>query len=166
MLGQKLEREQLFSTALEPEGQRLFHSLPDTGDTFASAVAALERHFTPKVNVVAERHVFRQRKQAPHETITQYVAALRELASKCGFNDNTDEMIRDQLIEHLNNPSIRERLLLEPDLTLDKALTIAIQVESAVHQAKAIVSDSSVPVEAVQPRHNYKKKQKQYTRPS
>lgn len=53
---------------LGSEGQQLFYSLPDTGNIFATAVAALEKHFTPKVNVV-ERHVFRQRKQVPHETI-------------------------------------------------------------------------------------------------
>lgn len=61
---------------LRSEGQRLFSSLPDTGDTFVSAVAVLQKHFTPKVNVVVERNVFRQRKQAPHETITKYVAVL------------------------------------------------------------------------------------------
>lgn len=45
---------------LGAEGQRTFYSLPDTGDTFDSAVAALEKHYTPKVNVVVERHAFRQ----------------------------------------------------------------------------------------------------------
>lgn len=29
---------------LETEGQRIFYSLPHTGDTFASAVAALKQH--------------------------------------------------------------------------------------------------------------------------
>lgn len=76
-------------------------------------------------------------------------------------------MIRDQLIEHVSNPNIRETLLLEPDLTLDKALTIASQVESAVQQAKAIAANDSVPVQAVQPRSQFtKKKYNQHTRPN
>lgn len=165
MLGLKFARELLYSLGFE--GQRIFYSLPDTGDTFPSAVAALEKHFTPKVNVVVKRHAFRKRTQAPHKTIAQYVATLRDLASKCGFDDKTDEMIRDQLIEHVINPSIRERLLLEPDLSLDKAVTIATQVESAVQQATTITADSRAPVQAVQPRpHVPKKKYKQYTRPN
>uniref|UniRef100_A0AAZ1XLQ6 Uncharacterized protein n=1 Tax=Oreochromis aureus TaxID=47969 RepID=A0AAZ1XLQ6_OREAU len=32
---------------LGTEGQRIFYSLPNTGDTFASAVTALEQHFSP-----------------------------------------------------------------------------------------------------------------------
>ncbi|XP_048842528.1 uncharacterized protein LOC125715236 isoform X3 [Brienomyrus brachyistius] len=152
---------------LGTEGQRTFYSLPDTGDSFDSAVTALEKHYTPKVNVVVERHTFRQRKQAPHETIIQYAAVLHDLASKCGFDDKTDEMIRDQLIEHVNNSNIRERLLLESDLTLDKTLTLASQVESAIQQAKTITGNDSVSVQAVQPRSQFtKKKYTQHIHPN
>ena len=38
-------------------------------------------------------------------------------------------MIRQQLLELLLNDKIRERLLLEPDLTLEKATKLAIQME-------------------------------------
>lgn len=46
----------------------------------------------------------------------QYIAALRELAVTCEFV-NTDDMIRDQLVEHVANPRIREKLLLKDKLT-------------------------------------------------
>ncbi|ROL44189.1 hypothetical protein DPX16_17841 [Anabarilius grahami] len=61
---------------LGTEGQRLFYTLPDQGTTFNEAMSALQKHFVPKVNVVACRHKFRQRVQRADETITQYVAAL------------------------------------------------------------------------------------------
>uniref|UniRef100_A0A096M9H1 Retrotransposon gag domain-containing protein n=1 Tax=Poecilia formosa TaxID=48698 RepID=A0A096M9H1_POEFO len=121
-------------------------------DTFSSAVDALEKHFTPKVNIVVERHAFRKRTQSPHETVEQYVTALRDLASKCDFDDKTEEMIRDQLVEHIFNSRIRERLLLEPDLTLDKAVTLAAQMESAAYQAKALTANSDGHVQAIQSR--------------
>lgn len=143
---------------LSAEGQRIFYSLPDTGDTFNTAVAALEKYFTPKVNAVVERYNFRKRIQAHHETISQYVAALCDLASKCGFEDKTDEMIRDQLIEHVTDSSIRERLLLETDLTLDKAVTVATQVELAVTQAKMISAPDSAAVQAVRPHQQVSRK--------
>uniref|UniRef100_A0A669FAM3 Reverse transcriptase domain-containing protein n=1 Tax=Oreochromis niloticus TaxID=8128 RepID=A0A669FAM3_ORENI len=152
---------------LGTEGQRIFYSLPNTGDTFASAVTALEQHFSPKVNVVVERHAFRKRTQASHETVIQYVASLRDLASKCEFDDRTEEMIRDQLVEHVSSPSIRERLLLEPDLTLDKAVTLATQMESAVQQAKSVAADSSTPVQAVQSHsHSMQRKHKYNAHPA
>uniref|UniRef100_A0A672RZP7 Retrotransposon gag domain-containing protein n=1 Tax=Sinocyclocheilus grahami TaxID=75366 RepID=A0A672RZP7_SINGR len=82
---------------LGTEGQQIFYALPETGDTYASAVSALDKHFTPKVNVVVERYAFRKRAQFPHETIAQYVAALHALAATCGFEDKSDNMI------HLRN---------------------------------------------------------------
>lgn len=74
---------------LGTEGQRIFYSLPNTGDDYDSAVAALQAHFTPMANVVVDSHTIRRRVQGPHETVVQYVAALRELASSCDFGSKT-----------------------------------------------------------------------------
>lgn len=123
---------------LGTEGQRIFYSLPNIGTTYKDAEAALKAYFVPITNIVAERHAFRKRCQAPHETVIQYVAALRELVVTCEFGACADEMIRDQLVENVLSPRIRERLLLETDLTLDRAVTIASQIESASDQAKSI----------------------------
>lgn len=59
-------------------------------------------------------------------------------------------MLRDQLVEHVNSHRVRERLLLETDLTLDKAITIATQMEAAGEQAKIISNQTLVPVQAIQ----------------
>ena len=128
--------------ALGTEGQRLFYTLPNTGDTFAAAITALKEHFVPKVNVIAERHKFRQRMQRPDETVNQFLASLRELAATCEFGDMEDQMLRDQLIERVANTRIRDRLLLEPDLTLVKATTLALQIESGLRDAN-VLSDAT-----------------------
>lgn len=96
----------------------------------AEAMTALEMHFVLKVNVVACRHAFRQRLQKADESVTQYIAVLHDLAVPCAFGEMKDEMIRDQLIEHAHQCQIRDRLLLEDDLTLQRAVTLACQVES------------------------------------
>ncbi len=54
---------------LGSEGQGIFHTLTDTGDTLATAIAALRAHFTPTVNVVVEHHAFRKRAQGAQESI-------------------------------------------------------------------------------------------------
>uniref|UniRef100_A0A3B3WSA7 CCHC-type domain-containing protein n=1 Tax=Poecilia mexicana TaxID=48701 RepID=A0A3B3WSA7_9TELE len=140
--------------ALGTEGQRLFYTLPNTGDTFTTAIAALKEHFVPKVNVIAERHKFRQRAQRPDETVNQFLASLRELAATCDFGNMEDQMLRDQLIEGVANTRIRDRLLLEPDLTLAKATTLALQIESGLRDANvlsdATAASASAPVRAVQ----------------
>ncbi len=80
------------------------------------------------------RHRFRQRSQRADETIPQFLSALRELASSCAYADMESEMLRDQLVERSYAPTVRDRLLLEPSLTLDSAVTIACQVEQALFQ--------------------------------
>ena len=128
---------------LGPEGQRVFHTLPaiavegaDDVDSYAAAVQRLNGHFTPAINVVSERYRFRQRGQRHEEGVESYVSALRALSINCAFGDMLDEFIRDQLVEKTNSERIRERLLTEPALTLQSAVTIARQMESAVRDAR------------------------------
>lgn len=92
--------------------------------TYDEAMAALVKHFVPKVNALACRHTFRQRLQRTDETVTRYVAALSALAAPCGFGQMESEMIRDQLIANAYLSAAKEKLLLEEDLTLGNALTI------------------------------------------
>lgn len=106
------------------------------------------------VNVVVEQNSFWQRSQLSHKTVAQYVAALRRLSVKCDFDANTDEVMRDQLLKHLQNDKIRARLLLEPDLTWEKGCYVA-----AAEQADNMKTDGAV-VQATQskPFHNVKHK--------
>uniref|UniRef100_A0AAX7UF52 Retrotransposon gag domain-containing protein n=1 Tax=Astatotilapia calliptera TaxID=8154 RepID=A0AAX7UF52_ASTCA len=119
------EKRALLIHCLGTEGQRIYSALPLATDDYEGSVKALETYFHPKVNVVAERYRFRQRAQAVGESTDHYVAALRELVKQCKFGAMENEMLRDQLVEKTNNARIRERLLMEEDLTLDRALEIA-----------------------------------------
>ena len=122
------------------EGQNVFSNLKDAGDTYKAAMVALEAHFAPKVNVVSERYKFRQRCQLPHETTEEYANVLRGLASRCKFGTLMEEMVRDQIIEKTKMPRLRERLLIESDLTLEKTLVLAATLQAREMEASAQVS--------------------------
>ena len=126
------------------EGQNVFSNLKDAGDTYKAAMVALEAHFAPKVNVVSERYKFRQRCQLPHETTEEYANVLRGLASRCKFGTLMEEMVRDQIIEKTKMPRLRERLLIESDLTLEKTLVLAAQSEAATLQAREMEASAQV----------------------
>ena len=134
---------------LGTEGQRIFHTLQlnaedvENDNEYETALQVLDGHFQPKLNVVAERYKFRKRSQLPGESVDDYIRELRALASTCNFHDMTDEMIRDQFVERTNSTQIRERLLLEPTLTLADAITISRQVESATRESQIIGENSS-----------------------
>ncbi len=107
-----------------------FYTLTAADDVYETALTALRAFFVQKVNVVAERNKFRQRAQRFGEPIVQYVA----VRAACDLRLWRD-MIRDQIVEKTCTPRIWERLLLETDLTLRKAITITGQIESAVAKA-------------------------------
>ena len=125
---------------LGTEGQRIYNSLPATvkqeqETLLDQAIRALDGFFKPKTNVVAERYKFRSRGQQVNETTSQWVSSLRQLATTCEYEDRVDEFVRDQIVEKTNSARLRQRLLLEPDLTLSKTLTIAESVETAEREA-------------------------------
>ncbi|XP_072142311.1 uncharacterized protein [Dermacentor andersoni] len=60
---------------------------PKTPDqvSYAEIVAALQAHYDPRPSEVYSRAMFQRRDQLPGESVNDYVAALRKLATSCNF---------------------------------------------------------------------------------
>jgi len=56
------------------------------------------------------------------------------LAEHCGFGNLHDELIRDRIAVGLSDKGLSEKLQLEAELTLEKAMTQARQKELVHHQ--------------------------------
>lgn len=124
--------------SLGTEGRKVLKHLPpspvvgegDAIDEYASAIKVLDLRFKKKKNVIMERHKFYKRQQLPGETVENFISDLRVLAATCDFKTFEDEIIRDQLVEKSNSQKIQEKLLTIHDLTLDKAVEVASNIES------------------------------------
>lgn len=55
--------------------------------------------------------------QGNHESIENYVAKLKNLSLTCGFGSLSEDLIKDWLLIGLSNDVIREKLLLEFNVT-------------------------------------------------
>ena len=63
--------------------------------------------------------------QRESETIDQYLTELRQIAANCDFESITpDQLLRDRLVTGTRNAKVRENLLKEKKLTLEKAVDI------------------------------------------
>lgn len=110
---------------------------------------AFQQYCNPRKNITFERHTFNTRNQEEGETIDQYATILRTLASTCEFKDLKDGLIRDRIICGINNQNIRERLLRETDLTLEKTLNICRAAEHSRQQLKTMHESSNANIDAV-----------------
>ena len=119
----------------------------ETDTVFDVAKKQLQDFFVPKTNIIAERYRFRSRGQLSSETTAQWVSVLRQLAVTCDYGDKTDEFIRDQVVEKTFTVKLRQRLLMESDLTLTKTLHLADTVETAERETHVMQHRRPVPAD-------------------
>ncbi|KAG8123569.1 hypothetical protein E2320_018876 [Naja naja] len=105
----------------------------------------LGNHYAPKPSRIAHRHAFHQRTQAENESINENVAALRSAALHCGFRDQLDDMLLDQLVCGVRDLRLQRRLLAKADLNLKQGIEEAQAAELSSVSAAAIQRANSLP---------------------
>ena len=68
---------------------------------------------------------FDMRRQVEGEPVDLFITLLYWLAVHCNYRDLRNEMIRYWIIVGLRDSNLSERLQTDPELTLNKAITMA-----------------------------------------
>ena len=110
--------------------------------TLEELTALLKDHFEPKPNTIAERFRFHRRSQHQGE----YVVELRHLTSRCAFGGYLKEALHDRIVCGLRSVPTQRKLLGEEALTLDRAVEVAVSMESAQKHALALKGSPSLTV--------------------
>lgn len=87
-------------------------------------MAKFEGYFVPSQNVTFERYKFFTHDQRQGVPFDQYLAELHTLSKTCEFETLKDSLVRDRIVCGINDNGLRERLLREDKLTLDKCVTV------------------------------------------
>ena len=107
--------------------------------TYTQLVELMKTHRNPKPNPIAERFKFNSRNRLPDESIADYMVELRRLTEHCDYGVTLPAMLRDRLVCGIAHERIQQKLLSEGEgLTLEKAINIALSMESAIAQANEI----------------------------
>ena len=135
---QAIEVYDTFSFTAEEEGK------------YESVIEEFTACCNPKKNETYECYVFHRCKQLQGEPVEQFVADLKLKAQTCQFDNLRDSMIRDRLVLGVSSQRVRECLLRQEDLDLDKAVKICQAAEATEKQILTLAqkgvssSDTSV----------------------
>jgi hypothetical protein len=95
--------------------------------------------------------MFNKRQQLDGESVDNYFTELRHLAETCHFENITEEqIIRDRLVLGIRDQKVRERLLRENDLSLQKTISILKAAEQSSVQMKAMQFEENMGIKATQ----------------
>ena len=128
---------------LSPSTYELIKENPD----FESALQTLKEVFVKPKNEVFARHLLATRKQQPGETLDSFYQALKQLSLDCNFKSVTAqqykaEYIRDSFIAGMSSKYMRQRLLEEAELNVDRTYNKARALELA-QKNNELFDDSS-----------------------
>ncbi|XP_060810048.1 uncharacterized protein K02A2.6-like [Amyelois transitella] len=104
--------------------------------TYTELVELVKVHLEPQRSEIAERHIFRQRRQRVGESLTEYLQALKHLAVTCNFGNRLEEDLRDQFVSGLASELLRSRIFAERTIDYKKAVELALALEAADRHAE------------------------------
>ncbi|CAC5359831.1 unnamed protein product [Mytilus coruscus] len=148
-MGEKTEKEQCRAVlyVIGLEGREIYNTF-NFGENEADKLEVLLKKFEdyciPKKNVTVIRHRFNTRVQNPSESIDQYLTDRKLIAKNCEFEHLKDGLIRDRIVCGTNSSRVKERLLREDGLTLDKAVGICRADEESRKQMKTLNEEEQV----------------------
>ena len=132
----------------------------DECETYEAAIQVLKSLYVKTPNVVFARHLLATTKQEAGQSLDNFLLILTQLSKDCNFanvssEEYRKEMIRDAFINGISSHTIRQRLLENNELTLERAFEQARTLDSAQkssevytvngHNGGTLASTSTVP---------------------
>ena len=132
-----------------PETYQTISSIVDAetlqSSKFEELVEIISTHYDSKPSFIVQRFKFYNRVRAPGESIAAFVASLRKIAEHCEYKDTLKDMLRDRLVCEVNHDGIQRKLLAEKNVMYDKALKIALTMETAEQGTKDLKARDKLP---------------------
>ena len=117
---------------------RSFQMSEEDKRQYAKVKKKFDTRFDKRKNTIFERAKFNSRKQEEGESVDDFITSLYGLVEHCNYGALKDEMIRDQLVTGVRDASLSLKLQMDPELTLEKAVSIARQSETIKKAANGV----------------------------
>ena len=108
--------------------------LKDDGITYDAIVERMQKQLKPERSALVARYEFDNRSRNPGESVSNYVATLKHLATECKFGEAMrTERLRDRLVSGIRDSKLISELLKVKlvDLSFDLAVQKCLAIEQA-----------------------------------
>ena len=100
--------------------------------TLKGMINNCEETFRKTRSRTLERYTIFARKQQPNESLRQFWNALRGMAARCDFEQQTENLMMENFIQNLYSKAVQKRLCTEPKGTPKEALSFVVAFEEDI----------------------------------
>lgn len=135
-----------FMTIIGPEALAIYNTFKLERENDLNEIKdKFEKYFIPKLNITYERYVFNTTVQKHGECFDEFLTNLMNKSKTCELGDLRDSLITDRIILGVNESKLREKLLSQDDLDLNKAVKICrAQEQTTKHLGEMKKEDNVV----------------------
>lgn len=147
-----------FLNAVGEEAVEIFDSFNLTDEqrlVYADVVKSFADFCEPKKNTVYERYVFSQRQQKIGEPFDNFLIEIRRLVRTCEYGNMENEMLRDRIVQGINQQRLQRELLGTANLTYDLAVSKCRSHEATNEQTSSM--NKTVAVNQIEEKDNTKR---------
>lgn len=116
-----------FMVSLGPEGIPIYNNF-EINDEDKDKLTVLKQKFSDffvaKKNLTFERFTFNKMRQENGESFNDFYNKILKQSKNCEFKDLVDELVKDKIVIGISDNSLRQKLLAEQALDLNKTVEL------------------------------------------
>ncbi|XP_050497361.1 uncharacterized protein LOC126878596 [Diabrotica virgifera virgifera] len=126
------------------EGFKIYNTFKfstEEKDKLELLIKKFEAHFKPKSNVSNARYCLFTRKQQEGESVDKFITDIINKAKNCELENLEDSLIKTCITCGVADETMRQRLLEEDEMSLEKAINLCKSIESSKNQSEKMKSE-------------------------
>lgn len=127
----------------------LFSLTTEQQQSISTIQAKFSEYFAPKISVNLERYTFNTLNQGEGESFDNFFTKSKNQAKKCSFGDLEDSLLADKVVVGIRSDVIKEKILSEDKLSVEKAIKICRASEMASQQLRELHKQKDHAIEAI-----------------
>ena len=137
-------KSSILLTCIGETGREIYKTFEFAQDQAMVLQTILEKfdvYCNPRKNITMIRHQFFSYKQSEGQNFANFVTELKKRSADCEFSTLKNSLVKDMIICGILDNSLRERMLRETELTLERAIQLGQAAEHTRSYSKQLSED-------------------------